>query len=292
MFYEKSFIESSDTNQQISVESIEIPFSDKKLLAVINRSRIVPFLDPNDRVQKNNILSIVKKSVLTICFDVERDYQGIIDLGGHNSELFQLYDCCLLTSPDQNISLKTKQRSELKRRKNRLSEKGEIKYLINTRQDIDKFRVDHFFNLLKMSYDQKRVNTRWGMEKNKDLLETILHFQDSLLFELTLNEKPIAFAHCQIMPNNRLVYMIPTYDKEYAKFGPGMLLLLYIMDYCVSKNMVLDLGKGNHGYKEQFSIIDYPLYSIFIFESIVGKLMIKPMKLLLNLFIFIKRRNK
>lgn len=292
MFYKKSFIESSDRNQQISVESIGIPFLQKRLLSIVNRSRIVPFLDPNDSIQRDNIISIANKSVLTICFDVEEDYQGIIGSAGHASELFQLYECCLLTSPDKNISLKPKQRKDIKRCRDRLSETGEIKYLVNTRQNIDKFKFDLFFNFLKMSYDQERVNTRWGIEKNKGLLKKILNFQDSLLFELTIDDKPIAFAHCQMMSNNRLVYMIPTYDKDYSKFAPGMQLLIYIMDYCVSNNIVLDLGKGNRGYKEKFDSKTYSLYSIFIFDNKIGKLILKPIKLLLTLFIFIKRRNK
>ena len=291
MIYEKSFIESSDAHQQVSVESIRIPFLHKKLLSVVNRSRIVPFLDPNDSIQRNNILSIAKKSVLTICFDVEQEYQIIIDLAGHNSELFHLYDGCLLTSSDQSITLKPNKRRDLKRRKNRLSETGEVEYFLSTKHNIDKLKFDRFFNLLKISYDQERVNTRWGIEKNKALLKRILSFQDVLLFELTLNKKPIAFSYCQIMSNNRLVYMIPTYDEEYAKFSPGMLLILNIMDYCVSKNMVLDLGKGNHGYKELFDSKNYPLYSMFIFDDKFGKLILKPIKLLLNLFIFIKRRS-
>jgi len=229
--------------------------------------------------------------MLTICFDVEEDYQGIIGLAGYSSELLELYNGYVLTSLDQTISLRPNKRRDLKRRKNRLSETGEINCAINKGQDIDKIKFDHFFNLLKMSYDQKRVNTSWGIEKNKDLLETILNFQDSLLFELTLNTKPIAFAQCQIMSNNRLVYMIPTYDEEYAQFSPGMLLILAIMDYCVSNNMILDLGKGNLGYKERFDSKSYSLYSIFIFDNIFGKLILKPTKLLLNLFIFIKRRK-
>lgn len=291
MIYEKTSIESSDSNQQISVESIAIPFLHKRLLSVVNRPRIVPFLDPNDSIQRNNLLSIAKKSLLTICFDVEQEYQGIIDMGGHSGELSHLYDGCLLTSPDHTISLSPNKRRDLKRLKNRLSETGEVEYLLSTEQNIDKLKFDRFSNLLKMSYNQKRVNTRWGIEKNRELLKKVLAFRGSLLFELTLNEKPIAFAHCQKMSNNRLVYMTPTYDEEYAKFSPGMQLLLNIMDYCVSNNMALDLGKGNNGYKELFDSKNYPLYAIFIFDTKIGKLMTKPIKLLLNLFIFIKRRK-
>ncbi|MEI6708284.1 MAG: GNAT family N-acetyltransferase [Methylococcales bacterium] len=292
MIYEKSFIESSDKNQQISVESIVIPVLHKILISVVNRSRIVPFLDPNDSIQRDNIISIINKTILTICFDVERNYQEIISLSGHNSELLQLYKCCLLISPDQNIALKSKHRKNTKRLKNRLSEIGEIDFIITKGQDIDKIKFNNFFNLLKASHDQGRVNTRWGIEKNKNLLETILMFQDSLLFELTLNKKPIAFAHCQIMSNNRLVYMIPTYDREYAKFALGMQLLLNIMDYCVSKNMILDIGKGVHGYKEHFNIKNYSLYAIFIFDKNISKLIFKPINLLIKLLILIKRKNK
>lgn len=292
MIYKKSVIESSDINQSLTVESIAIPFLHKRLISVVNRSRIVPFLNPDDSIQKDNILKIVKESILTICFDVEQNYQEIIKSAGYNSELFQLYECCLLTSTDHNISLKPNKRRDLKRRKNRLLEAGDVEYVLTTKQDIDEPKFDYFFNLLKISYDQQRVNTRWGIEKNKKLLRTIVDFEGSLLFELTLNGKPIAFAHCQLMPNNRLVYMTPTYDEEYAKFSPGMLLILNIMDYCHAKNMVLDLGKGNSGYKEHFESINYSLYSIFIFDNNIGKLIVKPVKLLLDLFIYIKRRSK
>jgi hypothetical protein len=290
-YYEKSFIETSDKNQQISLESVRIPFFQKRLLNVVNKSRIVPFLDPDDSIQRNNILTTAKNSALTVCFDVEQKYQNIINLAGYSSELFHLYDCCCLKSLDRNTSLRPNKRRDLNRRKKRLSETGEINYVISKGQDIDKFKFDHFFNLLKASYDQGRINTMWGIEKNKNLLKTILNFQDSLLFEMTLNKKPIAFAHCQLMSNSRLIYMIPSYDEDFSKYSPGMLLILNIMDYCIENNMILDLGKGSFGYKEQFDLNNYSLYSIFIFNNNIGKLMVEPIKLLLKLFIFLKRRK-
>ena len=291
MFYEKNFIVSSDESQQISLEFIKIPFLYKKIISVVNRLRIVPFLDPNDLNQRNDIINIAKESLLTICFDMQVDYQEIIDSSGYGSELFKLYDGYLLTSLDQTISVKPNKRRDLKRRKNKLLEIGEVSCIVSKAQDFDNIKFNHFFNLLKISFDQKRVNTVWGMEQNKDLLRKVLGFQGSLIFELTLNKKTIAFAQCQIMSNNRLVYMIPSYDEEYAQFSPGMLLILSIMDYCALNNMILDLGKGNVSYKERFNTESYPVYIVFIFNNIIGKLILKPIKLLLNLFIFIKRRK-
>jgi hypothetical protein len=290
MILRRDIIKTSDDNSSVTVETVVWPFPRKKIITLINRPRILPYIDRHDPVLTSNVKTEIDASVLTICFDVKNDYFDENEPYRNKYFLIQLYNCCSLVSTDPEVAFKARFRSDLKRQTKRLGELGKVGLSYVKGEDIDATKFDGFYGLLKESRDSKRNKTRWGLEKNKEMLRQIVNYTNSLFFELTVNDKPIAFAHCLLMSDG-LIYLIPTYDSQYSKYSPGMLLFSYLVKYCEEENLILDLGKGDTGYKKKFQTISYPLNAAFVYNSPIGRMLSVPLKYLLRISIVLMRKS-
>lgn len=79
-------------------------------------------------------------------------------------------------------------------------------------------------------------------------------------------------AHMGFADDRKIYYYIPTYAAEYAKYGPGMILLKYMMEN--AKTPEFDLLRGDESYKFYWGDrvnIDYTLEA-FRKDNIKGKI--------------------
>jgi CelD/BcsL family acetyltransferase involved in cellulose biosynthesis len=57
-------------------------------------------------------------------------------------------------------------------------------------------------------------------------------------------------AHFGLLGADRLSWWFPAYDPEFARYSPGLILLLSLIAAAAERDVpVIDLGRGEHGYK-------------------------------------------
>jgi len=77
---------------------------------------------------------------------------------------------------------------------------------------------------------------------------------NSILFSVVkLDNKPIAY-HCGFIYNNKLIWYLPTFNINYEKYSPGLILLREVYNF-VSKGDIkeIDFTVGEESYKKRFS---------------------------------------
>ncbi|MDH3599486.1 MAG: GNAT family N-acetyltransferase, partial [Candidatus Tectomicrobia bacterium] len=75
-----------------------------------------------------------------------------------------------------------------------------------------------------------------------------------LLFSVLLfNQTPIAF-HIGFEYDNRLLYYQPTFNVDYVKKSPGIVLLKFLLEYALERNVAeFDFSIGEEPYKYRFA---------------------------------------
>jgi CelD/BcsL family acetyltransferase involved in cellulose biosynthesis len=57
-------------------------------------------------------------------------------------------------------------------------------------------------------------------------------------------------AHFGLLGHDRLSWWFPAYDPEFGRYSPGLILLLALIGEAAAQSVpVIDLGRGEHGYK-------------------------------------------
>lgn len=117
-----------------------------------------------------------------------------------------------------------------------------------------------FETLLAWKADQYRrtdLANVFGVDWTVRLLEHILERQTEdfagMLSALYVGDRLIA-AHCGMRSANVLHCWFPAYDVEYARYSPGLILLIELARRCEDLGVRrIDLGKGDERYKRSFA---------------------------------------
>jgi CelD/BcsL family acetyltransferase involved in cellulose biosynthesis len=87
---------------------------------------------------------------------------------------------------------------------------------------------------------------------------------------LLLNGAVIA-VHFGYLYNNRMYYLMPSYDHRYGAYSPGRVLVYYLMQECYGRGVaVFDFSVGSEGYKYEWTRDDVPITS-FVGNDIFGR---------------------
>lgn len=279
----------ANTSLPVKVERVLTLSRNWSLLSIINRQRLPPLL--NDTFCSHKVIKdIEQKSVVTIIFDVEDVFFNSVNWK-NNGIKYKLYECSFLNDLSFEKVTKSKLRREIRRRKNKLEEIGDLKVQVYDGVAVPKTVIDKLFELLDLARSTRQVMSRWGLLENIDLLKKVCSSTGSLVFTVTINDECIAIAQCQYSDESRLVYMIPAFDSNYSKYSPSMLLLSHIVDYCNASDCVVDLGKGIGGYKTHFDISSYDLSIGVLGKGFIGKMLAPVCLQLLKIFIANARRT-
>ena len=78
-----------------------------------------------------------------------------------------------------------------------------------------------------------------------------------VLTVLRAGDRPVA-AHFGLLGRDRLSWWFPAYDPEFGRYSPGLILLLAVIAEAAGRAVpLIDLGRGEHGYKLRVT----PLFS-------------------------------
>lgn len=124
-------------------------------------------------------------------------------------------------------------------------------------QDMDEQAMHLLFEW--KSAQRKATNTadilefEWVRSFLTHLQQTEQSGMNGALSSLRIHDRVVA-VHFGIFTENCLHYWFPTYDYEFHKYSPGLILLLRMAERCAELGISrLDLGKGEDSYKESLA---------------------------------------
>jgi hypothetical protein len=150
--------------------------------------------------------------------------------------------------------MSSKNRSQLKKRINRLEQCFDIRYAFYC-GDISKQKYDMLFRILQLLIERRfkqRGDTFSLIEKWDDIKESSYQMileKKASLFVIYDQEKPISI-NLRYHFDNILNHLIRSYDIDYSKFGVGQTAVFKELEWCFSNNVkIFDLMWGELDYK-------------------------------------------
>lgn len=139
-------------------------------------------------------------------------------------------------------------------------EHGPIEFQFN---DPDRDALDRVIEWKSLQCAESGTTDVFGVRWTRELLDR-LHTRKDVAFGgvlSTLRAKgKIVAAHFGMRSATRLHYWFPVYDHEFAKYSPGLTLLLRIAEHAKSNGVeAIDLGKGESFYKSRLANAQVPL---------------------------------
>lgn len=167
------------------------------------------------------------------------------------------------------ISLRKKDRHELKRKFRRLENSGEISYPLfdNKTGDLDN-ALDQFLNLMAQSKEEKAVFLNEERKHFLRILTKSMSEKNMLrLFFLEIDgvkvSTTMSFAH-----NNKLYLYNSGYDQKYRSLSVGLLLKAQNIRYAIETGFTeFDFLRGDESYKYHLGGVDRKLYRFLIKPS-------------------------
>jgi len=99
----------------------------------------------------------------------------------------------------------------------------------------------------------------WTVELLRRVLETQTTDFQGLMSALYAGEQLVA-SHMGMCSRSVWHWWFPTYEEEFSRYSPGLILLLKAAEAAVSEGFVtIDLGKGDDAYKQSFMTGSLPL---------------------------------
>lgn len=138
-------------------------------------------------------------------------------------------------------SMRKKKRKEFNRLWNRLSELGDLQFSINSGGDDIAETIDRFLRLEAKGWKGKRGTALRVRPDEKRFFETICKaaYRDGKFHctELTLDGEPIAMLASFIAGRGLYTFKIG-FDESYARFSPGALLMMKMIDGCLKDERI------------------------------------------------------
>ncbi|MBD1134945.1 GNAT family N-acetyltransferase [Pelagibacterales bacterium SAG-MED47] len=277
-----------------------LPFEKKKYLNLnILGLTGAPFADYCDFIIDSKFLKSndnIKKLIREFVFNIEGIDLVIFDKVKESSNLHILFDNLTLNQRNYNSYQLKKENgnnnlipkkflSDTNRQIKKLNLRGTISYKIAS-TTLEKERVLEFF--LTNKAKQLEITKSWNYLKKeiyKNFLIKMFELNDAHLSFLSLNDKIIA-VHLGYLKENKLIYLFPTYDREYANFSPGNILIIKMINNFFKNNgLEFDFTTGDENYKIRLSNrkqrIFYKIISLNFKSNFV--------KVLIELFNYIKQ---
>lgn len=158
------------------------------------------------------------------------------------------------------LSLRQKQRHELRRKIRRIETKGEIGFCCTESQKA----FDVFIKLHKDSAKKTRFLTPTRESFFFDIARLFAEQDWLRLFFLTFHQREIASLFCFQFKETLYVYN-SGYDSEYSTLSPGIVLMTYAIRDSIERGLKeFNLLRGDERYKYHFGAKDLELYEVCI----------------------------
>lgn len=144
-------------------------------------------------------------------------------------------------------------RHNIRRERKQLECLGDLVFKkVETCSDLDRYLPDAF-DVHKRKWDgfyiSSKFSTPLGQKFYSEVAKDYLKRKMLRLDLLLLNGKLIAFSY-SFQWNGRYLYYTPAYDPDYAKYSPGTVLLMYILEDALKSGLrEFDFSKGELQYK-------------------------------------------
>ena len=159
------------------------------------------------------------------------------------------------------LQLKGKQRHEIRRKLRRLQEAGNISYRVVEEVKAVKKEIETFFELFRLSREDKEIFMTDKMASFFRLLAEILAAEKMLkLFFMDINEIPVAAVLC--FDDNSSIYLYNNgFDIRFNSLSVGTLCKVFsIKDSIENGRHKYDFLKGAETYKYRLGGKEMPLY--------------------------------
>ncbi|MBC2840321.1 GNAT family N-acetyltransferase [Robiginitalea sp. SC105] len=158
-------------------------------------------------------------------------------------------------------------RYKLKKYRKRLESSFQIRYKMfrgrTERATYDEiFR--HFYRLLERRFEDKRISNNNLQAREwtfyQDVAFPMLQDGSAGLFVVYAHDEPIAIT-LNYFGDSVVFDAITVFDIDYAKFHPGSVSIMGLIDWCLANGMeTLDFSKGEFEYKKHWATQEYRFY--------------------------------
>jgi CelD/BcsL family acetyltransferase involved in cellulose biosynthesis len=131
----------------------------------------------------------------------------------------------------------------------------EVGELTFTLHDADSGPMEHMIAWKTEQYRRNRIVNVFGSRWTGELLRRIMNVQTAtfagVCSVLRAGDRIVA-VHVGMRSHRVLHWWFPTYDQEFARFSPGIILLFRLAEVLAGQGLnLIDLGKGEDPYKQR-----------------------------------------
>jgi len=182
----------------------------------------------------------------------------------------------------------------VKRAKEQLENLGKLEFkTVSTKDELEQY-LPQCFNLHKKRWYGYYISSQFSAPDGKRFYkETAKEFLAKNMIKLDLlllDGKVIAFSY-SFEKDGRFFYYTPAFDSAYAKYSPGTVLLLHILEDAFKQGIKeFDLGKGETLYKAHWTTgVRKNRRIIFASPTLKGKMSFYFYLLYLSLFSVLRK---
>jgi len=159
---------------------------------------------------------------------------------------------------------------------NWFKKEGEFRYNIYTESEEAVQRLDDLFAQHIYRWKGTSTPSYFSDEKMKEFYRTFMKYLNPRgwvqFSSLTLADKFLAL-YISFEYDNILYLYKTCYNPDYAKKSPGQVILRYLFDYALEKNIVeMDFARGDEGYKERFANAIKKNCRLIVYKSGMSKM--------------------
>lgn len=179
------------------------------------------------------------------------------------------YNPCLVLEAETPEALaQATNKQKLRQKLYRLRDMGEVTFeAFEGDEDLDHWLEEFYQNHIKRWKDTPTPSHFWNMDTRafyKSCLQSWIDTHIAVRFSIRLNDKRIAFVTA-LLENGYLVHHTTTFDPDYEKQSPGLIIINLIGKWMAERGMTkMEFGDGGEAYKYQFTKNEFPLQNIFI----------------------------
>jgi Acetyltransferase (GNAT) domain len=176
--------------------------------------------------------------------------------------------CLVLEAESPEALFKATNKQKLRQKLNRLKEIDEVTFeAFRGEEDLDHW-LEEFYELHTKKWAGTSTPSSYIDSSNRHFYRSCIlaWIKDGILvrFAIKSGSRRIAFVTA-LLENTYLVHHTTTFDLDYEKQSPGLIIINLIGRWMADHNMTkMEFGDGGEDYKYQFTKQELPLLTIFM----------------------------
>jgi Acetyltransferase (GNAT) domain len=179
--------------------------------------------------------------------------------------------CLVLEAESPEALFKATNKQKLRQKLNRLKEKDEVTFeAFRGEEDLDHW-LEEFYEAHKKKWADTSTPSSYSDASNRSFYKSCIlaWIKEGILvrFAIKSGSRRIAFV-AALLENGYLVHHTTSYDIDYEKQSPGLIIINLVGRWTADHNMTkMEFGDGGENYKYQFMNKEFSLVTIFITNS-------------------------